>query len=176
MRNIRNFLLILGLLVICLFLTNTPQGHTQVAETIEIEQEIKNLEVDLPIGNLVIETADTDIVYVEIPEIPENLDDRIDINVNIEGDTLKVTGKEKNWLINGHFNIGNQEITDPVRIVFPNVSSLNDIDIETSLGDAELKQLNADQVTIDLNMGTLILDSIKINQANLNASMGNCDL
>lgn len=160
-------LLVLALAVLGfagLFSYNASKVSLAKNRTIKIKSVWKNtgkfssVSADISEADVIIKSGDS--FKVRIPS-----SNKCGVKYKISGDKLILTQKstlKKNLIIK----------CKPVVIELPEKTNLSDISLKSASGDAEIKEINADSGTFNLDSGDLDLNTVTLEKGNFKADSG----
>lgn len=116
-------------------------------------KELTTLDINLDLSNIVIEATDKPMIEVEYPVYKEK---DLQITVAQEGQTLKIDQKTKKKFMN---------------VAWPSTKGAQAKTIIRLPQDFTL-----DQINLDLSMGSLLMNTIKVKHSQMNLDMGSLDV
>ncbi len=162
-----------------------------LSETIAVSADVKELEVDLSLGDL-------KIVYGNEASVSYNYPEEIKPVINSKGGKLKIENKKSAARLNGNrfkdkysvvITLPKDKVLDNVSIdmdlgncVFDELSVAGDVTFNIDLGNVEVATIRCTNLTADLDLGNfeinqLICDSVdaSLDMGNVEIKKANCD-
>ncbi len=170
------------------YLSKDINGSDKKYITDEIKlDEFKKLDLDVDTANVDVVTGDSWKVSYKLPE-------RADFSAKVEGDTLKLTEKQKAFS-GVNFNIFDWSGDYSIEITVPEGTSLEDakmivntgdvslnsmdvknLDIEADTGNADMKDMSGEKITISADTGNVKFMNVSAKACNISADTGNIDM
>lgn len=160
------------------------QYGSSVREDIVL-QDIDSLTVSINMGNIEIVETDTDEIHVY-----DLIEDRYSVEMRGKKAVLNVKDEHQMWF----FNFGSQESLN-IRIEVPKGFQFQSLEIDNSMGEINIQNIQAEtlriednmgditgyniksnELTVDNDMGDIELEGIFLNKTTIEASMGNIDI
>lgn len=171
-------LIVLVFISIGLYLYIKPPAEENVqvaAQSLEITESINQIEIDLQVADLIIESGPQDSLQVDLPELRGDLAKGLEVNVEVEGQTLKIETLEKRTFLNWNWGDFTQDL-QPVRISLPEGVDLDQLKLSLDMGSAQLNKLTSQELTATLDMGSLYIKNGEFRHADFKLSMGSVQL
>ena len=124
-------------------------------------EKIKNLDIDVDYGELIIKTADVEEIEISTKNITERR-----FNCKTEGDTFKVTYK-------GGFGFFTWRANSVITITFPNNMEFDKAEIVNGAGRSDVTGINAKEMKVENGAGEIKFTDIKVeNKLNIENGAG----
>lgn len=139
-----------------------------VENTVELEDEFNQMDIELSIAELRVEYGEKASVYYKLPEklVPE---------INVKDGTLNMSNKDSSKDYVG--NIKDYTNADYyVTLTLPVNSTYTKINIDIDCGSMALAKLVVDDFTLDADLGNVELEGLESDSAKISADLGNIKL
>ena len=134
-------------------------------------QDIKAIDVDLELNELIIEASDKPMIEVEYPVYK---DKDLQIVVAQEGNTLRICRRDNKKLINIAWPSFNEDQSKTI-IRIPKNHALEDLKLQLNMGELRLNDIHSAKTKLTLNMGSLKATQSKLGALNADLDMGSVD-
>lgn len=137
---------------------------------------IRSLDIDLAMGELLIETADIKEPILYYDEIKDEERVYYTLDADVKGQTLYIKDRYRSKRIPFIFSFLPRDNSEHVvRLVLPLNVSYKQVSIKLDMGSAEIKGLQADDFSMHLSMGGADLHDIKFSDTDLKLDMGSLE-
>ncbi|MBG9981283.1 DUF4097 family beta strand repeat protein [Facklamia sp. DSM 111018] len=144
-----------------------------IATNETINDPIHTISADLAIFPLEISSSSQKEIQIDIPELPQKVKEKIEINYTIEDGILTLTSSPiKNLISFDSFNLFNTK-SQPIRITLPQNFVLKNLTVHSNLDSVSLTDIKIQEATIHLDMGELSLTNSEFENLTANLNMGN---
>lgn len=138
-----------------------------------INDSIHTISADLAIFPLEISSSTQKEIQIEIPDLPQEIKEKIKIDYTIEDGVLTLTSSPiKNLFSFDSFHLFNVQ-SSPIHITLPQNFLLKNLIVHSDLDSVSLSNINIQEATINLDMGELSLTNSEFENLIVDLNMGN---
>ncbi|MDX8363240.1 DUF4097 family beta strand repeat-containing protein [Cytobacillus sp. IB215316] len=132
-------------------------------------EEIKKIDIDFPSTDIEVQPSDDDSFIIEVNgRVSEKLKDKFKLNVEEQGDLLKVEFQDPNTF----FNIGVSIVDTTVSVYLP-TKVYESVTINTASGNIEAEQLNTNQLNVSAASGNIKMKDMQAEKVYTSTASGN---
>lgn len=136
-----------------------------VSKTLAIDEDIKNLNLDLSLGSVSIECGDTPSVSYELPA-------KFAPSLSVKDGMLQMVSEKSSSIFPGISMSDNYGVT----IILPIGTKLDKASLNLDLGELNVSGLEVDDFSAEVDFGDINIDNIKAESFSIDEDMGDINI